>query len=34
VSPIVSKGLAALVRNFDNGGWDQGELAWVLKTWD
>ncbi|MEB3332227.1 MAG: hypothetical protein VKI83_07030 [Synechococcaceae cyanobacterium] len=21
------------VRNFDNCGWDQGELAWLLKTW-
>lgn len=21
------------VRNFDNCGWDQGELAWVNKTW-
>lgn len=21
------------VRNFDNCGWDQGELAWVIKTW-
>ena len=21
------------VRNFDNCGWDQGELAWLLKSW-
>jgi hypothetical protein len=22
------------VRNFDNLGWDMGELLWAAKTWD
>ena len=22
------------VRNFDNLGWDVGELAWAVKTWE
>jgi hypothetical protein len=25
---------ALAVRNFDNLGWDVGELAWALKTWE
>ena len=25
---------ALAVRNFDNLGWDMGELAWALKTWE
>lgn len=24
---------ALTVLNFDNCGWDQGELAWLIKTW-
>ena len=24
---------ALTVHNFDNCGWDQGELAWLIKTW-
>lgn len=25
---------AKAVRNFDNLGWDMGELLWALKTWE
>ena len=25
---------AMAVRNFDNLGWDVGELAWTAKTWE
>lgn len=25
---------ALAVRNFDNLGWDVGELAWAAKTWE
>lgn len=25
---------AMAVRNFDNLGWDVGELAWAAKTWE
>ena len=25
---------ALALRKFDNFGWDQGELAWLLKTWE
>jgi len=25
---------ALAIRNFDNLGWDVGELAWAAKTWE
>jgi hypothetical protein len=31
---ILSSDDALAVRNFDNVGWDVGELAWAAKSWE
>ena len=31
---LVDSSDSLAVRNFDNLGWDMGELLWVAKTWE
>ena len=31
---LVDSSDSLAVRNFDNLGWDMGELLWAAKTWD